>query len=155
MPRIASGANAAKKPYMRPCPRRKHHHAYALRTLFPKSDLLTLLRRRARLNLFSSSGLRASPWMLPPALDFFTSHPMTTASSPKTGLAFRSQRAHAILRIHQTGSSPPTWRRPERRTRLAFPSSHPPRTAALLHSSEVHEKISRDFRQACISVASL
>jgi len=119
-----------------------------------KSDLLTLLRRRARLNLFSSIRASRSPLdACRRALDFFTSHPHDyRLISEDWAIAFARKEHMPSFEFIRRQLAAQLGGAPERRTRLALSLVallHG--TAALLHSSEVHAKISRDFRQACIS----
>jgi AcrR family transcriptional regulator len=119
-----------------------------------KSDLLTLLRRRARLNLFSA--IRTSRFPLDAcrrALDFFTAHPNDyRLISEDWAIAF-ARKEHM-----------PTFEFLKRRLAIQLggePEQHSPvalalvallhGTANLLHSADSHKKISRDFRRACIA----
>lgn len=119
-----------------------------------KSDLLELMRRRARQKLFSAIRPSRSPVdVCKRALDFFTAHPhdyrlisedwaMAFArKDPMPSFEFIKQRLAARL-----GGTP------DRHTPLALSLVallHG--TATLLHTSDTHKKISRDFRHACIS----
>jgi len=119
-----------------------------------KSDLLTLLRRRARLNLFSAIRASRSPLdACRRALDFFTAHPNDyRLISEDWAIAFARKEHMPSFEFIKRQLAAQLGGAPERHTRLALSLVallHG--TAALLHSSDVHKKISRDFRHACIS----
>lgn len=119
-----------------------------------KSDLLVLLRRRARRNLFSAIRSSRSPVeACRRALDFFTAHPhdyrlvaedwaMALArKEPLPSFEFLQQRLAAQLGGMRG-----------RHTRLALSLiALVNGTATLLHSSNVQTKIHREFRHACIA----
>jgi len=119
-----------------------------------KDDLLALLRRRARLNLFSAIKPSRSPVDLcRNALDFFAAHPNEfrlitddwaiefARREPMPSFELMKQRL-----ANQLGGKPP------QHTHLALALVallHG--TAMLLHAEDVEEEISRDFRHACIT----
>ena len=119
-----------------------------------KSDLLTLLRRRARLNLFSA--IRTSRSSLDAcrrALDFFTAHPNDyRLISEDWAIAFARKEHMPSFEFIKGMLAQKLGGAPDRHEHLALSLVallHG--TATLLHSSGVHRKISRDFRHACIS----
>jgi AcrR family transcriptional regulator len=119
-----------------------------------KSDLLALLRRRARLNLFSAIRASRSPLdACRRALDFFTAYPNDyRLISEDWAIAFAHKEHMPSFEFIKRQLAAQLGGGPERHTRLALSLVallHG--TAALLHSSDVHKKISRDFRHACIS----
>ena len=119
-----------------------------------KSDLLVLLRRRARLNLFSA--IRTSRTSLEAcrrALDFFTAHPNDyRLISEDWAIAFARKEHMPSFEFIKGRLARQLGGTPDHHAHLALSlvaMLHG--TAALLHSSGVHKKISRDFRHACIS----
>jgi AcrR family transcriptional regulator len=119
-----------------------------------KRDLLALLRRHARLNLFSAIRASRSPLdACRRALDFFTAHPNDyRLISEDWAIAFARKEHLPSFEFIKRQLAAQLGGAPERHTRLALSLVallHG--TAALLHSSDVHKKISRDFRHACIS----
>jgi AcrR family transcriptional regulator len=136
--------------------------AHAARTTTPtlyerfshKRDLLALLRRHARLNLFSAIRASRSPLdACRRALDFFTAHPNDyRLISEDWAIAFARKEHLPSFEFIKRQLAAQLGGAPKRHTRLALSLVallHG--TAALLHSSDVHKKISRDFRHACIS----
>jgi AcrR family transcriptional regulator len=119
-----------------------------------KSDLLALLRRRARRNLFSAiRSSRSTVEACRRALDFLTAHPhdyrlvaedwaiALARKEPLPSFEFLEQRLAA-----QLGGAR------GRHTRLALSLiALVNGTATLLHSSNVETKIHREFRHACIA----
>jgi AcrR family transcriptional regulator len=119
-----------------------------------KSDLLALLRRRARRNLFSAIRSSRSPAeACRRALDFLTAHPhdyrlvaedwavALARKEPLPSFEFLEQRL-----VAQLGGAP------HRHMRLALALiALVNGTATLLHSSNAQTKIHREFRRACIS----
>jgi len=119
-----------------------------------KDDLLALLRRRARLNLFSV--IKPSRSVVDGcrnALDFFAEHPNEfrlitddwaiefARREPMPSFELMKQRL-----ANQLGGKPP------QHTHLALALVallHG--TATLLHAEDVQEEISSDFRHACIT----
>jgi AcrR family transcriptional regulator len=119
-----------------------------------KSDLLGLLRRRARLNLFSAIRPSRSPVeACRRALDFFTAHPNDyNLIAEDWAIAFARKEHMPSFEFIKQRLSVQLGGTPDRHTRLALSLVallHG--TATLLHSSDSHKKISRDFRHACIS----
>jgi AcrR family transcriptional regulator len=119
-----------------------------------KEDLLSLLRRRARLNLFSAIKLSRTPAQAcRRVLDFFVAHPHDyRLITDDWAMAF-ARKEHM-----------PSFEFLKRRLAAQLggkPAEHAPLalalvallhgTATLLHSANIHQKISRDFRHACIS----
>ena len=119
-----------------------------------KSDLLALLRRRARLNLFSALRPSRSPVeACRRALDFFTAHPHDyRLISDDWAMAFACKESMPSFEFIKRRLAAQLGGEPDRHTRLALSLVallHG--TATLLHSSNAHKRIYRDFRQACIS----
>jgi AcrR family transcriptional regulator len=119
-----------------------------------KSDLLSLLRRRARLNLFSAIKNAHTPGeVCRRALVFFIARPNDyRLISEDWAIAF-ARKEHM-----------PSFEFMKQRIAAQFggtPGQHTPLalalvallhgTATLLLSADAHAKTSRDFRQACIS----
>jgi AcrR family transcriptional regulator len=119
-----------------------------------KDDLLSLLRRRARLNLFSAIKTSRTPAQVcRRVLDFLTAHPHDyRLISEDWAFAF-ARKEHM-----------PSFEFLKRRLALQLggePDGHTPvalalvallhGTASLLHSANSHKKIFHDFRRACIS----
>ena len=118
-----------------------------------KSDLLAVLRRRARLNLFAAMQPSRSPVeACRRALDFFTAHPHDfRLISEDWAIAFASRESMPSFEFIKRRLAAQLGGAPDRHTSLALSLVallHG--TATLLHSSNVHKKISRDFRRACI-----
>jgi AcrR family transcriptional regulator len=140
---------------MRAVARAAHTTTPTLYERFPhKSDLLTLLRRRARLNLFSAIRASRSPLdACRRALDFFTAHPNDyRLISEDWAIAFARKEHMPSFEFIKRQLVAQLGGGSERHTLLALSLVallHG--TTALLHSSDVHKKISRDFRHACIS----
>jgi AcrR family transcriptional regulator len=122
---------------------------------FPhKRDILALLRRRARLNLFSAIRASRSPLeACRRALDFFTAYPNDyRLVSEDWAIAFAGKEHMPSFEFIRRQLAVQLGGAPDRHTRLALSLVallHG--TAGLLHSSDVHKKISRDFRHACMS----
>jgi len=119
-----------------------------------KSDLLTLLRRRARLNLFSSIRASRSPLdACRRALDFFTSHPHDyRLISEDWAIAFARREHMPSFEFLKRSLATQLGGKPDQHTPVALALVallHG--TATLLHSADSHKKISRDFRRACLS----
>jgi len=122
-----------------------------------KSDLLALLRRRARLNLFSAIRPSRSPVdACRRALDFFTAHPHDyRLISEDWAMAFARKEPMPSFEFIKQRLAGQLGGLPDRHTPLALSLVallHG--TATLLHASNVHRKISWDFRRACISACS-
>ena len=119
-----------------------------------KTDLLALLRRRARLNLFAAIRSSRSPVeACRRGLDFFTAHPNDfRLISEDWAIAFARKEEMPSFEFIQRRLAAQLGGDPGRQKSLALSLVallHG--TATLLHSSNVHKKISRDFRHACIS----
>jgi AcrR family transcriptional regulator len=118
-----------------------------------KSDLLTLLRRRARLHLFSVIRTSRSPLhACRRALDFFTAHPNDyRLISEDWAMAFARKEHMPSFEFIKGKLARQLGGAPDRHAHLALSLVallHG--TAMLLHSSGVHKKVTNDFRQACI-----
>lgn len=140
--------------------------AHAARTTTPtlyerfshKSDLLVLLRRRSRLNLFSAMRPSRSPVeACKRALDFFTAHPHDfRLISEDWAMAFACKESMPSFEFIKRRLAAQLGGGPDRHTRLALSLVallHG--TATLLHSSNAHKRIYRDFRKACISACAV
>jgi AcrR family transcriptional regulator len=119
-----------------------------------KSDLLALLRRRARLNLLSAIQPARSPVeVCRRALDFVTAHPNDyRLISDDWAMAFARKEPMPSFEFVKRRLAAQLGGAPDRHTRLALSLVallHG--TATLLHSSDAHKKIARDFRDTCIS----
>lgn len=119
-----------------------------------KRDLLALLRRRARLNLFSAIRPARSPVeVFRRALDFVTAHPNDyRLISDDWANAFARKEPMPSFEFVKRRLAAQLGGAPDRHTRLALSLVallHG--TATLLHSSDAHKKIARDFRHTCIS----
>jgi AcrR family transcriptional regulator len=119
-----------------------------------KEDLISLLRRRARLNLFAAIKPSRTPAQVcRRVLDFFAAHPNDYRLITEDWAQAFARKEHM-----------PSFEFLKRRLALQLggkPDRHTPvalalvallhGTATLLHSVNIHQKISRDFRYACIS----
>jgi AcrR family transcriptional regulator len=119
-----------------------------------KEDLISLLRRRARLNLFAAIKPSRTPAQVcRRVLDFFVAHPNDYRLITEDWAQAFARKEHM-----------PSFEFLKRRLALQLggkPDRHTPvalalvallhGTATLLHSVNIHQKISRDFRYACIS----
>ena len=119
-----------------------------------KEELLTRLRRRARLNLFSVIHPSLSPAeVCRRALDFFTAHPRDfRLISEDWAIAYARKEHMPSFEFMKQRLAAQLGGSPARHTSLALALVallHG--TVTLLHSADVHRKISRDFRHACIS----
>jgi AcrR family transcriptional regulator len=119
-----------------------------------KDDLLSLMRRRARLNLFSAiKSSRSSVQACRRVLDFFAAHPNDfRLISEDWALAFaRKEHMPSFEFLKRLLASEfggkPDQHRPLALSLVALLHG----TATLLHSADSHKKISRDFRAACVS----
>jgi AcrR family transcriptional regulator len=122
-----------------------------------KSDLLALLRRRSRLNLFSALRPSRSPVdACKRALDFFTAHPHDfRLISDDWAIAFARKEPMPSFEFIKRRLASQLGGTPDRHTPLALSLVallHG--TAGLLHSSNAHKKIFHEFRRACISACS-
>jgi len=119
-----------------------------------KSDLLALLRRRARLSLFSAIQPSRSPVeACRRALDFFTAHPHDfRLISEDWAMAFARKDPMPSFEFIKRRLAVQLGGAPGHHTHLALSLvALVNGTATLMHSSNAHKKIHRDFRHACIS----
>jgi AcrR family transcriptional regulator len=119
-----------------------------------KEGLLSLLRRRARLNLFSAIKSARSPEeVCRRVLDFFAAHPNDfRLISEDWAIAFARKEHLPSFEFLKQSLSNQFGGQPDQHTPVALALVallHG--TATLLHSVDIHKKISRDFRSACIS----
>ena len=119
-----------------------------------KDDLLGLMRRRARLNLFSAiKSSRSSVQACRRVLDFFAAHPNDfRLISEDWALAFARKEHMPSFEFLKRLLAAEFGGKPDQHTPVALALVallHG--TSTLLHSVDVHKKISRDFRSACIS----
>jgi AcrR family transcriptional regulator len=119
-----------------------------------KSDLLSLLRRRARLHLYSAIKPSRTPTeVCRRALDFFIARPNDyRLISEDWAIAFARKEDMPSFefmkeRIAAQLGGKPGWHTPLALALVALLHG----TATLLLSADAHEKTSREFRQACIS----
>jgi len=118
-----------------------------------KEDLLSLLRRRARLNLFSAIKPSHTPAQAcRRVLDFFVAHPNDyRLITEDWAMAFARKEHMPSFEFLKRRLATQLGGKPAEHTSLALALVallHG--TATLLHSANVHQKISRDFRRACI-----
>lgn len=118
-----------------------------------KGELVSLLRRRARMNLFSAiKPARTPAQVCRRVLDFFIAHPNDYGLiSDDWAIAFaRKEHMPAFeflkRRIAQQLGGEPDQHTPVALALVALLHG----TATLLHSADSHKQISRDFRRACI-----
>jgi len=119
-----------------------------------KEDLLSLLRRRARLNLFSAiKSSRRPEEVCRRVLDFFAAHPNDfRLISEDWAIAFARKEHMPSFEFLKQSLGNQLGGKPAEHTPVALALVallHG--TATLLHSVDVHRRISRDFRRACIS----
>jgi AcrR family transcriptional regulator len=119
-----------------------------------KEDLLSLLRRRARLNLFSAIRPSRTPAQVcRRVLDFFVAHPHDYhLISQDWAIAFARKEEMPSFEFLKRRLAAQLGGKPDRHTPLALALVallHG--TATLLHSVNTHHRLSRDFRRACIS----
>jgi len=130
-----------------------YYNPDALRALFPTRKISSpCSAARARLNLFSASNPRGLRRRFAAAFSTSFWHiPTTTASSPKIGHRLCSKEEMPSFEFLKRSLAAQLGGKPDRRTPLALALVavlHG--TATLLHSVNIHQKISRDFRCACI-----
>jgi AcrR family transcriptional regulator len=118
-----------------------------------KEDLLSLLRRRARLNLFSAIKPSRTPVQVCcRVLDFFVAHPHDyRLISEDWAAAFARKEDMPSFEFLKRCLASQLGGKPDQHTPVALAlvaMLHG--TATLLHSANSHQKISHDFRQACI-----
>jgi AcrR family transcriptional regulator len=119
-----------------------------------KEDLLSLLRGRARLNLFSAIKPSRTPAQVcRRVLDFFAAHPNDyRLISEDWAIAFARKEQMPSFEFLKQRLAIQLGGKPDQHTSVALALVallHG--TATLLHSVAIHKKISRDFRRACIS----
>jgi AcrR family transcriptional regulator len=119
-----------------------------------KEDLLSLLRRRARLNLFSAIKPSRTPAQAcRRVLDFFVAHPNDyRLITEDWALAFARKEDMPSFEFLKRSLALQLGGEPDAHTPVALALVallHG--TATLLHSANSHQKISRDFRGACVS----
>jgi AcrR family transcriptional regulator len=119
-----------------------------------KKDLLSLLRRRARLNLYSAIKLSRTPVQVcRRALEFFTARPNDyRLISGDWAIAFARKEHMPSFEFLKQRIAAQLGGEPDQHTRLALglvALLHG--TATLLLSANAGEKIFRDFRQACMA----
>ena len=119
-----------------------------------KGDLISLLQRRARRNLFLAIRSSRTPMQAcQRALDFFTAHPNDfRLVSEDWAIAFARKEHMPSFEFLQRRLAAQFGGKPDQHISLALALVallHG--TAMLLHSVDVHKKISRDFRLSCIS----
>jgi AcrR family transcriptional regulator len=119
-----------------------------------KDDLVSLLRRRARRNLFSFIKASRTPEeVCRHVLDFFAAHPNDfLLISDDWAIAFARKEHMPSFEFLRRRLASQLGGKPKQHTPLALALVallHG--TATLLHSVDVHKKISRDFRRACVS----
>jgi AcrR family transcriptional regulator len=119
-----------------------------------KDDLLSLLRRRARWNLFSAIKSSKTPAQAcHRVLDFFAARPNDfRLISEDWALAFARKEHMPSFEFLKRLLAAELGAKPDHHTPIALALVallHG--TATLLHSVDIHKKISRDFRGACIS----
>jgi AcrR family transcriptional regulator len=119
-----------------------------------KDDLLALLRRRARLNLFAAIKTSRTPAQVcRRVLDFLTAHPHDyRLISEDWAFAFARKEHMPSFEFLKRRLALQLGGEPDRHTPVALALVallHG--TASLLHSADSHKKIFGDFRRACIS----
>ncbi len=119
-----------------------------------KEHLLSLLRRRARLNLFSAIKASRTPAQAcRRVLAFFAARPNDfRLISEDWAIAFARKEHMPSFEFLKRRLATELGGAPDQHTPLALALVallHG--TATLLHSVDIHKKISRDFRRACIS----
>jgi len=119
-----------------------------------KEDLLSLIRRRARLNLFAAiKSSRTPAQTCRRVLDFFVEHPHDyRLISDDWATAFAHKDHMPSFEFLKRRLASQLGGKPDQYTPLALALVallHG--TATLLHSANTHMKISRNFRRACLS----
>jgi len=119
-----------------------------------KDDLLSLLRSRARLNLFSAiKSSRTPAQVCRRVLDFFVERPNDyRLISEDWAIAFARREHMPSFEFLKRTLSVQLGGKPDQHTSVALSLVallHG--TATLLHSVDSHNEISREFRRACIS----
>lgn len=119
-----------------------------------KNDLLSLLRRRARLNLYSAIKLSRTPVQVcRRALEFFTAHPNDyRLISEDWAIAFARKEHMPAFEFMKQRIAVQLGGKPDQHTRLALALVALLHGTATLHlSANAQEKVFRDFRHACIA----
>jgi AcrR family transcriptional regulator len=119
-----------------------------------KEDLLSLLRRRARLNLFSViKSSRTPAEACHRVLDFFVAHPNDyRLITEDWAIAFARKEDMPSFEFLKRSLASQLGGQADHHMPIALALVallHG--TATLLHSVNIHKKISHDFRHACIS----
>jgi AcrR family transcriptional regulator len=119
-----------------------------------KDDLLSLLRRRARLNLFAAIKLSRTPAQVcRRVLDFLVTHRNDyRLISEDWAIAFAQKEHMPSFEFLKRRLATQLGDEPDQHTPVALALVallHG--TATLLHSVDIHKKISHEFRHACIS----
>jgi AcrR family transcriptional regulator len=119
-----------------------------------KDDLISLLRRRARRNLFLAIRSSRTPVeVCQRGLDFFIAHPNDfRLISEDWAIAFARKEDMPSFEFLKRRLATQLGGKPDQHTPLALALVallHG--TSTLLHSVDTHKKLSRDFRLACIS----
>jgi AcrR family transcriptional regulator len=119
-----------------------------------KEDLLSLLRRRARLNLFAAiKSSRTPAQVCHRVLDFFVAHPHDfRLITDDWAIAFARKDHMPSFEFLKRRLAAQLGGQPDQHTAVALALVallHG--TAALLHSADNHKKISHNFRHACLS----
>jgi len=119
-----------------------------------KDDLVSLLRRRARQNLFANIKASRTPAQVcRRVLDFFAAHPNDFRLITEAwAIAFARKEHLPSFEFLKRRLAAQLGGKPDQHTSLALALVallHG--TATLLRSVGVHKKISRDFRRACVS----
>lgn len=119
-----------------------------------KGDLLALLRRRARQNLFASIRGAHSPLeACDRALDFFVAHPNEFALITEDwAISFARKESMPSFDFLKRRLAGELGGRPDDHLQIALAMVallHG--TANFLHSEDVHAKIHRDFRHSCMA----
>jgi AcrR family transcriptional regulator len=119
-----------------------------------KEDLLSLLRRRARLNLFSAiKSSRTPAQACRRVLDFFVAYPNDYhLITEDWAIAFARKEDMPSFEFLKRSLASQLGGKPDHHMPIALSLVallHG--TATLLHSVNIHQKISRNFRHACIS----
>ncbi len=119
-----------------------------------KGDLISLLRRRARRNLFSAIRPSRTPSQVcQRVLDFFTAYPNDfRLISEDWAIAFARKEHMPSFEFLKRLLATELGGMPDHHTAVALSLVallHG--TSTLLHSVDTHKKISRDFRGACVS----
>jgi AcrR family transcriptional regulator len=119
-----------------------------------KEDLLSLLRRRARLNLFSAIKPSHTPAQAcRRVLDFFVAYPNDyRLITEDWAIAFARKEHMPSFEFLKRRLAAQLGGKPVQHNPLALALVallHG--TATLLHSANIHQRISRDFRHSCIA----